>query len=320
MTTLSGLPGADSVELFEPALAVLADRPLLVLTGAGMSTDSGIPDYRGPGSPNRTPMTFQEFVSGVYAQRRYWARSHLGWQRMVRAAPNAGHHALVTLERRGILDTLITQNVDGLHIKAGSSPSRVIEIHGHTREVVCMQCGERAPMERALARVRAGEEDPPCRSCKGILKAATISFGQGLVADDLARAQTAARGADLMLAVGCGSKPGPWMNDSGFWIIAKMAGFTPAETLKTFTVMVSLMGLAGLVFLILEMLDQRRNPCERLRNYLCAREPSGMQCKMYDGVFRESVEDEKPEMRSQIRAQCVTKIERLKEEDGVEVP
>ena len=96
----------------------------------------------------------------------------------------------------------MTQNVDGLHIKAGSSPARVVEIHGHTREVVCMDCRERAPMARALARVRAGEEDPPCRSCGGILKAATISFGQSLVAADLARAQAAARRADFLLAVG----------------------------------------------------------------------------------------------------------------------
>ena len=108
----------------------------------------------------------------------------------------------MTLERRGTLDTLITQNVDGLHQLAGSSPEKVIEIHGTLREVVCLECGERAPMERALARVRAGEPDPPCLSCHGILKSATISFGQGLVADDLARAAAAARRADLMLAVG----------------------------------------------------------------------------------------------------------------------
>src|SRR5881409_4443369 len=116
--------------------------------------------------------------------------------------PNDGHRALVTLERRGVLDTLITQNVDGLHLKAGSSPERVIEIHGTTREVVCLDCGERAPMERALARVRAGEADPPCRTCGGILKSATISFGQGLVQADLERAGAAARRCDLMLAVG----------------------------------------------------------------------------------------------------------------------
>jgi NAD-dependent deacetylase len=195
----------------DAAIATVRDwvsraRSLVALTGAGISTDSGIPDFRGPKgvwtmNPEAEKMaTLQNYLAEPDVRKRAW-RSRLDSPYLT-ADPNAGHHALVTLERRGILDTLITQNVDGLHIQAGSSPSRVIEIHGHTREVVCMQCGERAPMERALARVRAGEEDPPCRSCKGILKAATISFGQGLVADDLARAQTAARGADLMLAVG----------------------------------------------------------------------------------------------------------------------
>jgi len=119
-----------------------------------------------------------------------------------KAEPNDGHRAFVTLEKRGKLDTLITQNIDGLHVKAGSSPSRVIEIHGTMHEVVCLACGERAAMERALARVRAGEDDPPCRTCGGILKSATISFGQGLVQDDLYRAQQAAAHCDLMLAVG----------------------------------------------------------------------------------------------------------------------
>ena len=108
----------------------------------------------------------------------------------------------MALERRGTLDTLITQNIDGLHQMAGSSPARVVEIHGTMREVVCLSCEERAPMERALARLRAGEEDPACRTCGGILKSATISFGQALVQADLLRAQRAAEQCDLMLAVG----------------------------------------------------------------------------------------------------------------------
>jgi NAD-dependent deacetylase len=119
-----------------------------------------------------------------------------------RAEPNAGHGALAELERKGRLQLLVTQNIDGLHRIAGSSPERMIEIHGTMREVVCMNCGERAPMERALSRVRAGEGDPPCRTCGGILKSATISFGQNLVPEDLARAQEAAAGCDVFLAVG----------------------------------------------------------------------------------------------------------------------
>ena len=179
---------------------------IVALTGAGISTDSGIPDFRGPkGVWTRNPgaeklATLQNYVRDPEVRKRAWRdRLHSpAWQ----ARPNTGHLALVTLERRGRLDTLITQNVDGLHVMAGSSPERVVEIHGTMREVTCLDCGERAPMERALARVRAGEEDPPCRSCGGILKSATISFGQGLVAADLARAEQAARRADLMLAVG----------------------------------------------------------------------------------------------------------------------
>jgi NAD-dependent deacetylase len=181
-------------------------RRLVVLTGAGISTDSGIPDFRGPqGVWTRNPeaeklATLQNYLADPDVRRRAW-RSRLespAWQ----ARPNAGHRALVVLERRGQLDTLITQNVDGLHQMAGSSPDRVIEIHGTMREVACLSCGERTTMERVLERVRAGEEDPACRTCGGILKSATISFGQSLVQADLARAGEAARQCDLMLAVG----------------------------------------------------------------------------------------------------------------------
>jgi NAD-dependent deacetylase len=179
---------------------------VVALTGAGISTDSGIPDFRGPqGLWTKNPAaektaTLQHYVADPEVRKRAW-RSRIDTFAAERE-PNPGHRALVDLERAGRLDTLITQNVDGLHQKAGTSPDRVVEIHGTVREVACLSCGERAPMERALARVRAGEEDPPCRSCGGILKSATISFGQGLVADDLARAQEAAESCDLLLAIG----------------------------------------------------------------------------------------------------------------------
>lgn len=187
-------------------LLVEEARQIVVLTGAGISTDSGIPDFRGPqGLWTRNPeaekmATIQHYVADREVRKRAW-RNRLESPALT-AEPNAGHKALVALEQRGTLLALLTQNVDGLHQKAGSSPGLVVEIHGTAREVTCLACGERAPMERALARVRAGEEDPPCRSCGGILKSATISFGQSLVAEDLRRAERAARACDLMLAVG----------------------------------------------------------------------------------------------------------------------
>jgi len=183
-----------------------AASSVVVLTGAGISTDSGIPDFRGPnGVWTKDPeaeklATLHHYVSDPAVRAKAWQRR---LETLSSAyEPNEGHHALVRLERRGVLDTLITQNVDGLHLAAGTSPERLVEIHGTTRDVVCLDCDDRAPIEAALDRVRAGEPDPACRSCGGILKTATISFGQGLVPADLERADAAARRADLLLAVG----------------------------------------------------------------------------------------------------------------------
>jgi NAD-dependent deacetylase len=191
----------------EHARSLLAEAErVVVLTGAGISTDSGISDFRGPqGLWTKDPEAeklshIDHYVSDTAIRARAWQRRLETLSTTY--APNAGHHALVRLERRGALDTLITQNVDGLHLAAGTSREKLVEIHGTTRDVMCLDCDDRAPIEAALDRVRAGEPDPPCRSCGGILKAATISFGQGLVADDLRRADAAARRADLMLAVG----------------------------------------------------------------------------------------------------------------------
>jgi NAD-dependent deacetylase len=181
-------------------------RRIVGLTGAGISTDSGIPDFRGPQglwtkNPEAEKMaTISHYMADAEVRKRSWRwRLEMGIERL---EPNPGHRAFVDLQRRGTLDTLITQNVDGLHQKAGLSPDAVVEIHGTLQEVTCMRCDERAPIERALARVRAGEEDPACRSCGGILKTATISFGQGLVPEDLRRAEFAAQSCDLLLAVG----------------------------------------------------------------------------------------------------------------------
>jgi NAD-dependent deacetylase len=185
---------------------IASSERISILSGAGISTDSGIPDFRGPKglwtkNPEAEKMaTLDVYLSDPEVRKRSWQ-----WRLETeenKRSPNAGHRALVDLERSGRLDTLVTQNVDGLHQAAGSTPQRVVEIHGTLQEVECMGCGERAPMVRALARVLEGEEDPPCRSCGGILKSATISFGQGLVARDLERAQSAAENADLLLAVG----------------------------------------------------------------------------------------------------------------------
>jgi NAD-dependent SIR2 family protein deacetylase len=117
------------------------DGEVLVLTGAGVSTDSGIPDYRGPGSVARTPMTYQEFIASAQVRQRYWARAHVGWTRMSRAEPNATHRALVDLQRSGRLTGLITQNVDGLHERAGHRD--VVDLHGRIDRVVCLDCGDR---------------------------------------------------------------------------------------------------------------------------------------------------------------------------------
>ncbi|HEX9258638.1 MAG TPA: Sir2 family NAD-dependent protein deacetylase [Acidimicrobiales bacterium] len=181
-------------------------KRVVVLTGAGISTESGIPDFRGPnGVWTRNPAaekaaTIQHYLADPAVRKAAW-RGRLDSAAFT-AEPNAGHRALVELERRGKLHTLVTQNVDGLHQKAGSDPAKVVEVHGTLHWVICWDCGERAPMERALARVRAGEEDPPCRSCGGILKSDTISFGQALVPQVIDRAMRAAEEADLLLAVG----------------------------------------------------------------------------------------------------------------------
>jgi NAD-dependent deacetylase len=181
-------------------------KRIVVLTGAGISTDSGIPDFRGPqGVWTKNPKAeklsdIRHYVADPEVRRLSWqARlEHPAWN----AKPNVGHMALVELEKRGKLHALITQNIDELHQMAGNSPEKVIEVHGTVRKVACLNCGWRGPMQETLDRVRAGEADPPCRTCGGILKSATISFGQPLVPEVINRAMRAAGEADVFLAIG----------------------------------------------------------------------------------------------------------------------
>ena len=200
-------------------------KRVVALTGAGISTESGIPDFRGPqGVWTQDPKAeklsdIRYYMSDAEIRKASWQSrlSHPAWS----ARPNRGHAALVALERRGKLHALVTQNIDELHQIAGTAPERVVEVHGTVRRVMCMSCGMRAPMEKALDRVRAGEADPPCRVCGGILKSDTISFGQALMPEVIARAMRVAEEADLLLAIGTSLQVFPVANAVP---LAKQAG------------------------------------------------------------------------------------------------
>jgi NAD-dependent deacetylase len=185
--------------------ALIADAEALVaFTGAGISTESGIPDFRSPGGIwNRyKPIDYQSFLASEEARREYWRRGRNTYAVIREARPNAAHLALVELERRGKLELLITQNIDGLHTAAGSSPERTIELHGTAHKVYCMTCGTEESRDSIGARLDAGEEIPACRVCGGILRAATVAFGEPLPQEPLRRAVEAARRADLFLIIG----------------------------------------------------------------------------------------------------------------------
>ena len=183
-----------------------AAERVVLLTGAGISTESGIPDFRGPqGLWTRDPEAeklsdIRYYMSDPEIRKKAWQARlvHPAWE----ARPNAGHEAIVALERRGKLHALITQNIDGLHQKAGNSPERVIEVHGTVHKVVCMRCGWKGPMQETLVRLLTGEDDPPCKLCGGILKSDTISFGQSLVPEVIDRAMRSAAEAECFIAVG----------------------------------------------------------------------------------------------------------------------
>ncbi|MDT0319049.1 SIR2 family NAD-dependent protein deacylase [Streptomyces millisiae] len=184
-----------------------AGRPLVaILSGAGISTDSGIPDYRGPsGLWRRDPdaeklVTYDFYMNDPDIRRRSWLMRRDS--AALTARPNRAHEAIVALERAGVPVRVITQNVDGLHQAAGLPDRKVLELHGSARSVLCTRCGARTATEEALARVAAGEDDPACRECGGILKTATVMFGQSLDPEVLAQAVTIARASDVFVAVG----------------------------------------------------------------------------------------------------------------------
>ncbi|MEH3089393.1 MAG: NAD-dependent deacetylase [Microbacterium arborescens] len=207
------------------AVEVLAGRRIAVLTGAGVSTDSGIPDYRGAGAPVRTPMTAQQFLASDDARRRYWVGSHLGWRAFAAARPNDGHVALADLESSGLVSGVITQNVDGLHLRAGSS--RVVELHGTMRRVFCLHCGqvfdrrdlaerverdnpwitvpdsvELGPDGDVLPATSDGFVIPRCTVCEGTLKPDVVFFGEFVPREKFAEAEQLVRTSDALVVAG----------------------------------------------------------------------------------------------------------------------
>jgi NAD-dependent SIR2 family protein deacetylase len=225
MTSPALLPADSAGPQLEAAVDRLRGRRLVALTGAGLSTDSGIPDYRGPTSVPRTPMTYAEFRSGPSARQRYWARSHVGWQHLHRADPNDGHRALAALEEVGPLTAVITQNVDGLHQAAGHR--NVVDLHGRISSVICLDCRERSSRERLHERLAEanpgfGHDVPAmiapdgdavvagvesfvvvgCESCGGVLKPDVVFFGENVPKERVAQCYQLVEDAEALLVAG----------------------------------------------------------------------------------------------------------------------
>jgi NAD-dependent SIR2 family protein deacetylase len=207
------------------AVDILRGKRIAVLTGAGVSTDSGIPDYRGEGAPRRTPMTVDQFFASEAARRRYWIGSHLGWKAFAAASPNAGHRALAGLERAGVVTGIVTQNVDGLHLRAGSA--RVVELHGTMRRVLCTRCGQVFDRRDIAHRLEAdnpwlvtdadtalgpdgdvlpesadGFVVPDCSVCGGLLKPDVVFFGEFIPAGRFRGAEQLVHASDALLVAG----------------------------------------------------------------------------------------------------------------------
>ncbi|WP_243075077.1 Sir2 family NAD-dependent protein deacetylase [Microbacterium sp. SS28] len=224
MTIVTGFD-AQTTDSLARAVDALAGRRVAILTGAGVSTDSGIPDYRGRGAPVRTPMTADRFLSSEEARRRYWVGSHLGWKAFASAAPNDGHLALARLEGSGVATGVVTQNVDGLHVRAGSR--RVVELHGTMRRVFCTHCGqvfdrrdlaERVerdnPWIAVPANVKLGPDGdvlpestdgflvPECSVCAGMLKPDVVFFGEFIPAEKFREAEQLVRTSEALVVAG----------------------------------------------------------------------------------------------------------------------
>lgn len=216
---------AASTEQLDAAAVALRGRTVAVLTGAGVSTDSGIPDYRGEGAPPRNPMTFDQFVASAEYRKRYWAGSHLGWRRFDGARPNDGHRTLAQLELLGIVNGVITQNVDGLHLRAGSR--RVVDLHGTMDRVRCLTCAQtfaRSDIAERIASANpwldepdAGElgpdgdvafhqigdfVTPACTVCGGVLKPDIVFFGEFIPTEKFTEASALVKSADALLIAG----------------------------------------------------------------------------------------------------------------------
>ena len=224
MTTVTDLDAA-ATDAVSRAVTALAGRRVAVLTGAGVSTDSGIPDYRGKGAPVRTPMTAEQFLSSDSARRRYWVGSHLGWRAFAAAEPNSGHRALATLEQSGVATGVVTQNVDGLHVRAGSR--RVVELHGTMRRVFCTHCGQvfdrrdlahrverdnpwitvpdnvpLGPDGDVLPESTEGFVIPECTVCGGMLKPDVVFFGEYIPAEKFREAEQLVHASEGLVIAG----------------------------------------------------------------------------------------------------------------------
>ena len=216
---------SPSPESLDAAAALIRGRTLAVLTGAGLSTDSGIPDYRGEGAPVRSPMTFSQFLESEQYRKRYWAGSHLGWQSFSRAQPNAGHLALAALEAGGVANGVVTQNVDGLHVEAGSA--KVVDLHGSMARVKCLDCGQyfaRSAVAETIVAANPWLEEPgavelgpdgdvtpgrlgdftipSCTVCGGMLKPDVVFFGEFVPTERFAEARALVHSADVFLVAG----------------------------------------------------------------------------------------------------------------------